>query len=1001
MTAGPYRLAEGGLGIDREAPVAYTWNKRPHTGYQGDTLASALLANGERVIARSFKYHRPRGIYTIGSEEPGGLVTIGEGARQDPNLKAPTVALHDALEARSQNCWPSPRFDLMSINGLAAPLFVAGFYYKTFMRPASWWEPVYERVIRRAAGLGHVSTQPDPDTYVRAEAHCDVLVVGAGAAGIEAARTAARSGARVMLVEERPWLGGRLAMEPATVGEQTADAWVTSAEEELDAADRVTVLRQTVAFGLYDHRIVGLVETLAPTSINGSARQRYWTIKAEQIVFATGALEQPLAFAGNDRPGVMLAAAARGYAHRFGVAVGRRVVVVGGDDEGVETAMQLQRAGVNVVALVDSRPAEALDQSDPLAQAGIRHMTGAVATRADGGQKVRGLRIARLSGAQVDPARTERIACDAIAVAGGWQPALHLQCHLGGRPGFDEARGIFLPPAMPAGHWNAGACAGEAGLAATRQSGRDAGAKAAEALGFDPAVRPLADPALAETASGATWGPVDRLRVFPALHGGKRFIDLQHDVTVDDVALAHREGYRSVEHLKRYTTLGMGTDQGKTANILGLHALGQVAGVGPGEAGTTTFRPPYVPIAIGAIAGTERGHHFRPWRRSPAEPWHRQAGADMINAGAWHRPRAYPAPGEPVSAAVKREAAHVREAAGIVDVSTLGKIALIGLDAPEVVNRLYANGMKTLPPGKARYGLMLRDDGLVLDDGTVARLEETRYLITTTTAHAAGVLSHIEYLLETAWIDLRAAVASVSDHWATFAIAGPNSQAILAALFPNTDTSDEAIPFLAVREADCLGIGCMIMRNSYSGERAYEVYAPADWGASVWSRALAVGAPHGLKPYGTEAMGVLRVEKGHVAGPELDGRVTAEDIGLGRMTARRKPCVGGTLRDRPGLHDARRPRLVGLRPLDNRAPLQSGALLRALGSTGHDAVAGHISSVADSPACQSVIALGLLAGGDERHGEIVEAWDPLSESTHQVRVGPTVFYDPDGSRLHA
>ncbi|TQF00641.1 MAG: FAD-dependent oxidoreductase, partial [Spiribacter salinus] len=382
MTAGPYRLAEGGLGIDREAPVAYTWNKRPHTGYQGDTLASALLANGERVIARSFKYHRPRGIYTIGSEEPGGLVTIGEGARQDPNLKAPTVALHDALEARSQNCWPSPRFDLMSINGLAAPLFVAGFYYKTFMRPASWWEPVYERVIRRAAGLGHVSTQPDPDTYVRAEAHCDVLVVGAGAAGIEAARTAARSGARVMLVEERPWLGGRLAMEPATVGEQTADAWVTSAEEELDAADRVTVLRQTVAFGLYDHRIVGLVETLAPASINGSARQRYWTIKAEQIVFATGALEQPLAFAGNDRPGVMLAAAARGYAHRFGVAVGRRVVVVGGDDEGVETAMQLQRAGVNVVALVDSRPAEALDQSDPLAQAGIRHMTGAVATRA-------------------------------------------------------------------------------------------------------------------------------------------------------------------------------------------------------------------------------------------------------------------------------------------------------------------------------------------------------------------------------------------------------------------------------------------------------------------------------------------------------------------------------------------------------------------------------------------------------------------------------------------
>jgi len=756
-----------------------------------------------------------------------------------------------------------------------------------------------------------------------------------------------------------------------------------------------------VAFGLYDHRVVGLLETLAPTSADGQARQRYWSVKAEQIIFATGALEQPLAFAGNDRPGVMLAAAARGYAHRFGVAVGRRVVVVSGDDEGVETAVQLHQAGVNVVALIDSRPAEALDQSNLLAEAGIRVLSGMAPVRADGGQCVRGLKVAPLAGTQVESGRTERIACDAIAVAGGWQPVLHLQCHLGGRPGFDDTRGIFLPPAMPAGHANAGACAGVAGLDATRQSGRDAGARAAESLGFDPAVRPLPASASSSGQATASWGPVDRSRVFPAIDGGKRFIDLQHDVTVDDVALAHREGYRSVEHLKRYTTLGMGTDQGKTANILGLHALGQVAGVGPGEAGTTTFRPPYVPITIGAIAGTERGQQFRPWRRSPAEPWHRQAGAEMINAGAWHRPRAYPAPGEPVSAAVKREAAHVREAAGIVDVSTLGKIALMGPDAPEVVNRLYANGMKTLPPGKARYGLMLRDDGFVLDDGTVARLDDERYLITTTTAHAAGVLSHIEYLLETAWIDLRAAVASVSDHWATFAIAGPNSQTVLAALFPHTDTSNEAMPFLGVREADCLGVGCMIMRNSYSGERAYEVYVPADYGASLWAQALSVGEPYGLKPYGTEAMGVLRIEKGHVAGPELDGRVTAEDIGLSRMTARRKPCVGAALRDRPGLHDARRPRLVGLMPIDRRAPLQSGALLRALGSAGPEAVAGHISSVADSPACQSVIALGLLADGDDRHGEIIEAWDPLSDSTLQVRVGSTVFFDPDGSRLHA
>lgn len=999
MSRGPYRLAQGGSGIDRETPLPFTWNGRPRSGYQGDTLASALLANGHRVVARSFKYHRPRGIYTIGSEEPGGLVTTGTGARQDPNLKAPTVPLHRGLVARAQNCWPSPRFDLMSINGLAAPLFVAGFYYKTFMRPASWWEPVYERVIRRAAGLGRVTTEPDPDTYLRAEAHCDVLVVGAGAAGLEAARTAARSGARVMLVEERAWLGGRLAMESGQVGEMSAMDWVQRAEEELDAADRVTVLRQTVAFGVYDHRIVGLLETLAPASSDGAARQRSWTIKAGQIVFATGALEQPLAFAGNDRPGVMLANAARGYAHRFGVAIGERVVIASGDEEGPDTALALQRVGVNVVAVVDSRGADQASGAERLAQAGIRHIPAAVITRADGRQQVRGVRVAALSDATVETGQVERIGCDAVAVAGGWQPALHLQCHLGGRPGFDESRGIFLPPAMPEGYHNAGACAGEAGLDAARQSGRDAGARAARAMGHEPAVKPLR--AAMAGAADASWGPVDRPRVIPAVHGGKRFIDLQHDVTVDDVALAHREGYRSVEHLKRYTTLGMGTDQGKTANILGLHALGQVAGVGPGEAGTTTFRPPYVPITIGAIAGADRGRYFRPWRRSPAEPWHRQAGADMIPAGAWHRPRAYPRADEALSDAVRREAAHVREAAGIVDVSTLGKIALVGPDAPEVVNRLYVNGMKTLPPGKARYGLMLRDDGLVLDDGTVARLEASRYLITTTTAHAAGVLSHIEYLLETAWIDLRAAVASVSDHWATFAIAGPNSQAVLAELFPATDTSDAEVPFLAVRSAQCNGVDCMIMRNSYSGERAYEVYVPADWGASLWAHALEVGAPHGLRPYGTEAMGVLRIEKGHVAGPELDGRVTAEDLGLGRMTARRKPCVGGTLRDRPGLHDDTRPRLVGLTPVDARAPLRSGALLRAVGREGSDAVVGHVSSVADSPACDSMIALGMLSGGDERHGEIIEAWDPLSASALPVRVGPTVFFDPEGRRLHA
>ncbi len=997
MRRGPWRLERGGIGIDRSRPLTFSWNGRPLSGQAGDTLASALLANGKRVVARSFKYHRPRGIYTIGSEEPGALVTLGSGARRDPNRKAPDVALHEGLQAVAQNCWPSPRLDLMSVNGLFAPFFVAGFYYKTFMRPASWWEPVYERFIRRAAGLGRLSDAPDPDAYVRAEASCDVLVIGAGMAGLEAARTALRSGARVMLVEERDWLGGRLGLEPAQVDDRPATAWVAHVAEELGAAERASVLTRTSAFGLYDHGMVGLVETLRPQSEQGLARQRYWKVRARQIVFATGALEQPLAFAGNDLPGVMLSGAVRGYVHRYGVAAGRRVLVAANEGSGVETALQLCDAGVEVAGVVDSRPDNQCKPAAALDERGIPYYPGHALVRALGWQQVRGARIAPLGNEGPMPAGLQTIRCDAIAVAGGWQPALHLQCHLGGRPPFDPERGIFIPPSLPDGHHHAGACAGVAAADAVRQSGRRAGADAAAACGFAPAVR--ANSSLHGDNSMA-WGASDRLRIVPAIDGGKRFIDLQHDVTVDDVALAHREGYRSVEHLKRYTTLGMGTDQGKTANMLGLHALGEVAGVSAGEAGTTTFRPPYVPVAAGAIAGSERGQRFRPWRRSPVESWHRAAGADMITAGAWHRPRVYPQPGEPSSRAVSREAAHVRAAAGIVDVSTLGKIALVGPDAPEVVNRFYANGMKTLPPGKARYALMLRDDGLVMDDGTVARLGEQRYLLTTTTAHAAEVLSRIEFLLATAWVDLDAMVASVSDHWATFAIAGPRSREVLAAAFPDRDVSDAAIPFLAVREARFEGLECLIMRNSYSGERAYEVYVPADWGQAFWERALAVGADYDLRPYGTEAMGVLRIEKGHVAGPELDGRVTAEDIGLGRMTRRRKPCVGGVLRDRPALQAAARPRLVGLTPLDARAALQAGALLRATGKTGPEAVAGHVTSVADSPECGSVIALGMLAHGDQRHGEVIEAWDGLADRVIPVRVGPSVFVDPQGSRLH-
>lgn len=989
MSGQPLRLRDGGIGIDRATPLGFTFDGRERAGYAGDTLASALLAGGQRLVARSFKYHRPRGIFALGLEEPGALVTLGRGAHRDPNVRATTVALSAGLAVHSQNRWPCLGLDLMAVSGWLAPLFVAGFYYKTFMRPASWWEPVYERLIRRAAGLGAASRAPDPDRYAHAETSCEVLVVGGGPAGLEAARTAAAAGADVLLAEERPWLGGRLAVERETVDGRPAADWVARASAALDAGTRIRVLTGTSAFGLYDGHTMGLLEH-APAAAGGP-RQRSWTVRARHIVLATGALEQALAFAGNDLPGVMLAGAARGYVQRFAVAPGRRTLVLAGDDDGARTALDLQRAGAGIAGVVDTRNTVPEATEVALAEAGVPLYAGHGISRVLGRHRVRGARIAPLAGGG---SGGRDLRCDAVAVAGGWQPAVHLHCHLGGRPGHDAERGLFLPPALPAGHDSAGACAGVNGTDACRADGRRAGAAAAAACGHGvPAVEPA--------GRSRDWGPAARLRVLPARHGGKRFVDLQHDVTVEDVALALREGYRSVEHLKRYTTLGMGTDQGKTANLLGLDVLAGLAGVTLGEAGTTTFRPPWAPVTIGALAGRETGPRFRPRREAPAERWHRRAGAEMIGAGLWHRPRAYPAAGETREAAVRREAAHVRRAAGIVDVSTLGKIALIGPDAATVVDRLYANGMRSLRVGRLRYGIMLRDDGFLLDDGTVCRLGEQRYLLTTTTANAAAVLAHIERLLETAWCELRAAVASVSDHWAAYAIAGPRSRDVLAALFPGLALDDTALPFLAVAPADFDGAGCLVMRNSYSGERAYEVYVPADYGTALWQAALVAGRPHDLRPYGTEAMGTLRIEKGHVAGAEMDGRVTAEDLGLGRLLARRKGCVGQALRRRPALHDPRRPRLVGLLPRDAHAPLRPGALLRAEGATGPEAVAGHVTSVAFSPERGSVIALGLLAGGDARRGEAIEAWDPLAGRSIPVQVVAPVFVDPGGERLHA
>ncbi len=992
------RLPTGGV-IDRERTLTFRFDGRVHHGHPGDTLASALLASGRRVVARSFKYHRPRGLYSIGSEEPNALVTVGRGNRRDPNVRTTMVEVHEGLEACAQNCWPSVDRDFMAVNGLLAPFFTAGFYYKTFMWPARFWRSVYEPLIRRAAGMGRAATGPDPDRYGHAEAHCDVLVIGAGPAGMAAAQAAADAGSDVMLVDEMAWLGGRLAFESEIVEGQPAQAWLSTQESGITAHPRIRVLRRTTAFGLYDGRTVGLLERVSDhlPSADDRLRQSSWTVRADHIVLATGALEQPATFPGNDRPGVMLAGAARGYVNRFAVAPGRCTLVLAVDADGYRTAVDLAAAGAGVAGVVDPRPTAPEAHAKGLAEHGIPIHSNARIRAVHGRREVTAAAISPLSGTDATAGGNSLIECDTIAVAGGWQPTVHLHSHLGHRPAFDPGRGIFLPPELPPGHSSVGACAGAVDTADCLAQGRRAGERAAGVTPVDEPAEPASHAREPAIPPAVTLAPEDRRR-----RDGKSFVDLQHDVTVADIELAHREGYRSIEHLKRYTTLGMATDQGKTSNIAGLGRMAELRGLSMGEVGTTTFRPPYTPVTIGAVVGPEAGLHYRPARVGSIEDWHRAAGAVMVQAGLWHRPRYYPQhPSETQQAASAREAAHVRQHAGIVDVSTLGKIELVGPDAPEVVDRLYCNGMKSLTPGRLRYGIMLREDGFVFDDGTVIRLDEHRYLLTTTTANAARVLSHIEFLLQVAWPELRAQAVSVTEQWAGFAIAGPASRSVLAALLPELALDDDSFPYLGVRRTTSGDAGLLVMRNSYSGERAYEVFVAADRGEAFWRRALEAGQPFDLRPYGTEAMGTLRIEKGHIAGPEIDGRTAPMDLGLERMTRKSKPYVGKVLHARPALQDPQRTRLVGLRALDATASLRAGALLGPKSSSGPDSVEGHVSSATWSPECGVMIGLGLLARGPERHGEIIEARDPLGGTSSHLQVTAPVFVDPEGERLHA